>query len=321
MKRIIILISILIVALLAACSSAPSDEVAATSDDQPAGQENPGTSNQAGSTTRLQENYSGALSVEGQLAAGTLMLEETALAVDEAAATNLLPLWQAVQSLANSDTTAAAEINAVLNQIQDTMDPEQVAAIAEMALTQDSLTEMLEDGTLAFGRGGLRGGEDGEREGFTGGGFPGGGVPGGGQSRPGGGPGGLGGFQNADPNAIATRQAEFSGGDLGSLQERAMLGAVVRLLGTKTGEITDDGGPGRLVDTVFTVISKQTGLSVEDIQGEFGEGATLAEIIEANGGNLEVVREALIEAFNALPNAEDLDPETMADQWLGFEEN
>ena len=47
------------------------------------------------------------------------------------------------------------------------------------------------------------------------------------------------------------------------------------------------------------------------------DGQTLAEIIEANGSDVAAVRAALIEAFNALPNADDFDAEQLADQWLG----
>lgn len=49
---------------------------------------------------------------------------------------------------------------------------------------------------------------------------------------------------------------------------------------------------GNLMDTVLEI----TGLTVEDIQAGIAEGQTLAEVIEANGGNIEEVRQALIDA-------------------------
>ncbi len=306
-------ISLLVLALLAACSG----PAALAGKSVPAG--NP-------DQVRLHEDYNDALSIQGQLAAGTLLLENTPEAVDETLAAELLPLWQAVQSLVNSDTAAPAEINAVLNQIQDTMAPEQVAAIAAMSLTSDSLATMAEEGDLAFGFGG-RGqaaGDTGTQPGgFPGGDFPGGGFPEGGF--PGGGPGGGGpggGFAGGeasglDPEALATRQAEFASGDTGTMQERLLLGAVVRLLGTKTDENPTDGP--RLFDTVFTLVGEATGHTVEDIRAETAEGATLAEIVTANGGDVGTVRTALIEALAEQPEFADQDLEQLADQWLGIE--
>ena len=82
----------------------------------------------------------------------------------------------------------------------------------------------------------------------------------------------------------------------------------------KTGETPERGG---IFNTVFSIISGETGLSVEDIQDQTAEGVTLSEIIKANGGDIEAVRSALIEAFNALPGAADLDTAQMAADWLG----
>ena len=47
-----------------------------------------------------------------------------------------------------------------------------------------------------------------------------------------------------------------------------------------------------MMDTVLEI----TGLTVEDIQAGIAEGQTLAQVIEANGGNVEEVRQALIDA-------------------------
>jgi hypothetical protein len=265
---------------------------------------------------RLQEDYNDALSIQGQLAAGTLLLEDTPQAIDEALAAELLPLWQAVQSLTNSDTAAPAEINAVLNQIQDTMNPAQVEAIAALNLTADSLTTLIDEGDLAVGfsgRGQPTDGTSTQAGRFPGGGF-GGGFPGGG---PGGGFGGGGG-DGLDPEALATRQAQFETGDVGTMQDRMLLGAVVRLLSAKTGETSLDGA--RIFDTVFTLVGEATGLSVEDIRAQTAEGSTLAEILEVNGGDVEAVRTALVEALAQQPELADQDLDQLAAQWLGLEE-
>ena len=265
---------------------------------------------------RLSDDYANALSVQGQLALGTLQLEDSDQAIDETAAAELLPLWQALQSLSNSQTAATVEIEAVVNQIQDSMTAEQIAAISGMKLTEESLTTLIEEGDFAFGRGALGGagrGEGGE------GGFGGGGLPGG---RPGGGPGGglPGGsdFDNLSEDDIATRRAEFAEGGFGDVQDRMLVGVVVRTLQEKTGETPERVN---IFETVFTVIGEEIGLSVEEIQAQTADGTTLAELVEANGGDLEVVKASLIKAFNDLPNAEDLDAGQLAADWLGLSAN
>ena len=271
---------------------------------------------------RLREDYDDAPSIQGQLAAGTLLLEETELAVDETLAAELLPLWRAAQSLINSDTAAALEIEAVYNQIQDTMTPDQISAIAEMELTEESLTTLMEEGVLDFGRGGFAGGrgEDTD-EGFAppGGGFMSGqggsGFPRGG---PGGGPGG-GIPEGMNPEIMATRQAQFAEGDLGSFMDRALIMAVIRTLEVKIGEVSEDQ-PVRISNIVYDVIAEATGLSLEEIQAMTAEGSTLAEIVETSGGNLEEVRNSLIEALGELQNAADWDLEGLASDWLGLNE-
>ena len=57
---------------------------------------------------------------------------------------------------------------------------------------------------------------------------------------------------------------------------------------------------------------------MEEIQAQTADGATLADLVEANGSDLEAVKALLIEAFNELPNAEDLDAAQMAADWLGL---
>jgi hypothetical protein len=47
---------------------------------------------------------------------------------------------------------------------------------------------------------------------------------------------------------------------------------------------------------------------------------TLAEIVETNGGDIEEVRNSLIDVLSELPNAAELDLEELASDWLGLEE-
>jgi hypothetical protein len=72
------------------------------------------------------------LSPTTRLAVGTLMLEDTALAVTEVQAEGLLPLWQMLGALEESGTASQVEVEAVLGQIRETMTPAQLAAIEDM---------------------------------------------------------------------------------------------------------------------------------------------------------------------------------------------
>jgi hypothetical protein len=277
------------------------------------------TSANTDQSARLNEEYSDALPVMVQLAAGTLKLEETDLAVDESLAAEILPLWQAAQSLSNSDTAASVEVDAVLNQIQDAMSAEQVAAIAAMSLTSDSLTELLESGAITFGRGLGQGQGDGAagNDEFT---PPAGFVPGAGGGPGGGGDfgGGIGGPAGTElsEDDIATRQAEFASGEgIADIQDQAMVGAVIRLLQTKTGEV-QARPQNEVMDVVFTAVSQAIGLPPEELQAEIAEAGSLVAVIEAHGGDVTAVRDAIIAGLNELPNAADLDVEQIADSWL-----
>jgi hypothetical protein len=117
---------VLVLALLAGCSSthlSAGPELAASDEPQ--------------ASAYLDTSYADALDVSGQLALGSLLLEETenALTAEQAAA--LLPLWQAVRS---GTLQSEAETDAVWRQIQSAMTSEQMAAIQAMRLTGDDLT-------------------------------------------------------------------------------------------------------------------------------------------------------------------------------------
>jgi hypothetical protein len=193
-----VLVSVLVlalpVALLAACACTESTQT---------------TANETGSDAYVSEvlntSYEGALSAANQLMLGTLLLEDTEYAVTPEQASDLLPLWQALQG---GGVTIQTEINAVLKQIEGKMTQEQLQAIAAMQLTQDDLRAWMEEqgmsgGAPGPGEGGPGGGgdmSDEERQALratmeAGGGFPGG--P----------PGGSGGEM---PPEMATQRAEFA---------------------------------------------------------------------------------------------------------------
>jgi hypothetical protein len=86
----------------------------------------------------------GTLSAVTQLAIGTLNLEGSSVAVTAEQAKALLPLWQAYRSLSQSDTAAPAEIEALTNQIRETMTSHQTEAIDKMQLTQADLAPLMD---------------------------------------------------------------------------------------------------------------------------------------------------------------------------------
>ena len=102
----------------------------------------------------LTEDYAeDALPVRNQLLIGTLKLEGSELAVTQEQATQLLLLWQASAALSRSGTGAPEEIAAVVSQIEATMTQAQIAAIAEMQLTRESMQLMAQEMGLTMGDG------------------------------------------------------------------------------------------------------------------------------------------------------------------------
>ena len=253
-KTTIILVSLILILVLAACGetvnetgvgtegvdTSTSDTLGTATEeaesDTQAGTSEDAAGDTSGTAASLNSDYENALSVPMQLVLGTLMLEDTELSVDSNQAAQLLPLWKAARSLGSSDTAAAEEVGAVYNQIQATMTPEQIAAIAAMQIRREAMFEVTQKLGLAFGPG--SGGEDltpeqkAARESGQerpGGGFGGGQGAGGGQ---GGGAGGAG----LSPEQRATAIAE-RGGTLGagSGVNPAFLEAVISLLEGITG--------------------------------------------------------------------------------------
>jgi hypothetical protein len=242
------------------------------------------------------------LSLTALLGLGIMQLEQTDLAIDEAQAAALLPYWQAMSSLTASGTAADVEIDAVAKQIQNGLRTEQIAAIDGMDLSAETFTALMESGALGFGRG--QGGGQGDGAGRPSGGP--GGLPGGGPGGGGGGGRGGDGLTGADPNAIATRQAEFAAASGGNIQDTVLLNFVVRLLQQKTGAAPAFGGAFR---NVLPTISEVTGIPIEDIQSAAADGKTYTEIIAENGGDIDAVRAALTAALAdaQLPEDQTLD--------------
>jgi len=92
-----------------------------------------------------------ALPLPSALAVGTIKLDGTDQAITPAEAKQLIPLWQGLQSLMSSDTTAQAEVEGVINQIQSTMTADQVSAIQAMDLKGSDEGSVFGQGEFALG--------------------------------------------------------------------------------------------------------------------------------------------------------------------------
>lgn len=174
-----------------------------------------------------------------QLIVGIFKLDGTAQAVTAEQAKALLPLWQVYQDLLTSDTAAQEEIDALVEQVQETMTTEQMQAITDMNLTQQDVISVMQDQGMGISQRSNMGNGDGATT-TGGGGFapPDGGFPSGGgftppdggfQGRPGDG------GQNLTPEQIATVQAarqQGSGGG-GAFIPSALLDALIKLLQEK----------------------------------------------------------------------------------------
>jgi hypothetical protein len=138
-RKLFILPILILVLAISACAS-DSPEVVSPASEQY-------------TSPNLDTTYPEALPVRLQLTLGSLMLADTPNAITPAQAADLLPLWQALQSLTSSGTSATAETNAVLAQIEATMTSEQIAAIRALQLTSTIMQEWTAANGITLGSG------------------------------------------------------------------------------------------------------------------------------------------------------------------------
>jgi hypothetical protein len=223
-----------LIVLVAACSSGIEESDESVAEDF---QTSEGTTGDADSSQERARLGEGELPVQTQLILGTLQLETTDLAVDSVQAAELALLWKAMRSLTTSDTAAAAEIEALLEQIQDIMTTEQLEAISAFEITPEDMRTIIQDLGIEFGS--PEGFEGFDGEGFNpgqfGGQFGGGGGQGpGGQF--GGGPGGFqGGGGDFDPEAFATQRAERGLEGFGGRAGGFLFDPLIELLEARAG--------------------------------------------------------------------------------------
>jgi hypothetical protein len=102
-------------------------------------------------TTQTDTGGTAPLSDSMQLLVGTFKLEDTDLAVTSDQAKQLLPLWQTLQELSASNTSATEEINAVVDQIKSTMTSKQMDKITSLKLTQQDVRSLMGQNGFANG--------------------------------------------------------------------------------------------------------------------------------------------------------------------------
>jgi hypothetical protein len=191
-------IGLIMIFMLAACSSNTSSSASTEST----------TSNDQTSTSLSQVNL---------LLVGTLKLEDTDQAVSAEEAAQLLPLWQGYRSLSNSQTSAEAEVDALLKQIESTMTSDQIQAIKDMNLTSTDMMNLMQTMGGAMGPQGTPNPQSTPGLDFPSGGFQSGSPPSGDAQGGAGGPpsGSTGGTTRTFPQGGANMQGG-PGGDAGS---------------------------------------------------------------------------------------------------------
>jgi hypothetical protein len=142
-KNILFLILLVLMLALSACSS--TGETASDTGDQASVASNTEGTPAAGDQTALSDTV--------ELMIGTMLLDSTDQAVDAAKAGTLLTLWKAYRSLNDSETSAAAELDAVVKQIKGEMTPEQLAAIEALQLTNANMMEKMQQAGIQVGMG------------------------------------------------------------------------------------------------------------------------------------------------------------------------
>ena len=116
MKNKMIIIIILIALILTACGTTASASQSAT--------------------TSKAKSFAG----QAELIVGVLKLEDTDQAVTAKQASELLPLWEVMKVLADSDTSAQVEIDAAFREVNETLTPTQLQAIKAMKLTAQDVS-------------------------------------------------------------------------------------------------------------------------------------------------------------------------------------
>lgn len=206
-KKIALFVLVLLVLTACGANTEEQSSAANTPNEKGSGEVLEGDVENEGERGWFRQNDSaGELPLATQLVVGMMLLENSDFPIDQTQAEVLIPYWKLYKNLLESDATAPEELEAIVNQIQNVLTPEQEGHIIGLGLVQENFMTLMSELGLTEG---LR--PDGE-EGGTGLNRPEGmeGMPSGG-----GGGRGQGSVEGMDPELMATMQArreEMGGG-------------------------------------------------------------------------------------------------------------
>ncbi|HSM24946.1 MAG TPA: hypothetical protein VK856_08800 [Anaerolineaceae bacterium] len=148
MKKIIVVIALMMVLILSACSEAQIKSGEQNTEMLAVVVENVEENSETVQDGNLSEDQEIVqLSTQMRLILGSLSLDEANLGLSPEQANSLLPLWKVMKSLLSSDTAAAGEIEALFNQIQSVLTPEQLEWVTNYNISpvayQEILTELV----------------------------------------------------------------------------------------------------------------------------------------------------------------------------------
>jgi len=157
MKIKIITIAVMFVLILSACSGTQSDGKLSIPEKDTAvdlsaedAVEGPADIQEQDQTQEMEQ-----LSTQMKLILGTMALDQAGLNLSSEQANSLLPLWKVMKNLLASDTSAAAEVEALFTQIQEELTEEQRIWVENYNISNEEyqaiLTELVPEDLLSSG--------------------------------------------------------------------------------------------------------------------------------------------------------------------------
>ncbi len=145
MKSIIMIFSMILVLLMTACSGAQVEEMLPDANQAPLAESVISTAETIVESSDVSEVLGEAVQLNTQmrLILGIMSLEQANLNLTSEQAEILLPLWKVMNNMLASDTSAAAEIDALYNQIQSELTAEQLDWVEKYSLTPEAYQAIL----------------------------------------------------------------------------------------------------------------------------------------------------------------------------------
>jgi len=97
----------------------------------------------AASAITLSTDYENSVAVPMQLMIGILKLEDTELAITSTQAESFISLLTFLQDLSTNTSATQEQIDSLVEQVQSILTEEQITAIANMHITQDTVMELM----------------------------------------------------------------------------------------------------------------------------------------------------------------------------------